>query len=145
LGATIHGAKAGLDLTVSVPDCPTMDRIIGSCDTGLAGAAIELHSRLWQEIEDVGVGVRAEDVTERRLLALRLELHLLLEACDSARWRALLTTSARSELRSVLERVLRAVESSDVVALMQAQNVLLAAVLALCERAGRELRYAATA
>jgi hypothetical protein len=67
---------------------------------------------------------------------LRLELALLLDACQSERWRLLLNISQRLSLESTIEDVFDALNSSSEIApqdaIAWAQNRLLDAVLEHC-------------
>ena len=84
-------------------------------DAAYATATIELFSRLWHELEKLNNAARSSSAPARietRLLALRLELHLLAETCDSSRWRVMLASTQQEELKSVIERVLRAVATA---------------------------------
>jgi hypothetical protein len=108
-------------------------------DAAYATATIELFSRLWHELEKLDNAARSPGAPTRietRLLALRLELHLLAETCESSRWRVMLASTQREELKSVVERVLRAVAAAPLQqsVLAQAQNILFDAVLDLCGR-----------
>ena len=64
-------------------------------------ACIEIFSRLWAELDQLW----AQDAT-MHLQILRLELAILLDACDSPRWKLLLDGEQRRSLRSTLEDVL---------------------------------------
>lgn len=108
-------------------------------DAAYAAATVELFSRLWDELEKLNNTARSSDARapiETRLLALRLELHLLVETCDSARWRAMLAPTQRAELRLLIDRVLSAIAVSPIheAVVAQAQNILFDAVLDLCRR-----------
>jgi hypothetical protein len=116
--------------------------------TGVASAAaciaatIELYSRLWRELErsfDL-FAQRAEftvgaDQSDGLLVVLRLEILILLDACDSQGWQSLLGTERRLALRTILESLLRTLaalqaERDPCHVLARAQNQLLDAVLA---------------
>jgi hypothetical protein len=89
---------------------------------------------LWEALDKIRSTARAASEFDTRLIALRLELHLLLEALDSGRCRAMLTVRQRGEVRTLIRWLLRGVSSSahpEPLALMQEQNVLFDAVLAL--------------
>ena len=105
-----------------------------------AAAAIELYSRMWLALERLTTRLPAAEDSEprgsavepeMRLVTLRLELIVLLDACDSASWRLLLAQDERRELRATLESVLGmlAGPSEGGWHLMQAQNRLIDAVL----------------
>ena len=105
-------------------------------------ACIKLFWRLWVELERVSTAEDAE--------ILRLELILLLDACQSERWRLKLDICQRLSLHSAIEEVLDALNSaSEVVpqpAIGWAQNRLLDAALEHCDLvpAIRVLREAGT-
>lgn len=96
-----------------------------------AAASIELYVRLWLELE------RLIESAPRRcdvgLEMLRLELLLLLDACDCPHWQSILSTRQRLELRSTVEGVLRALGAAShpggCGGIAEAQNRLLDAVL----------------
>jgi len=98
-------------------------------------ACIELFSRLWAELERVSALANAP-ASASRLEIVRLELLIALDACDSMRWRAHLSTSQRLSLRAVLTQVLTSLDAStdDVPrrAIAMAQNRLLESVLDHC-------------
>ena len=110
--------------------------------TACIAATIELYSRLWRELErsfDV-FARRAEftvgaDESDSPLVVLRLEIFILLDACDSQEWQSLLGTDRRLALRTALESLLRTLaalqaERDPCCVLARAQNQLLDAVLA---------------
>jgi len=82
--------------------------------TAYAIASIKLYSRLWLELERLSelFAASAESDLVReievRAMGLRLELVLLLDACDSARWRSMLGTARRLELRATLQGLFEA-------------------------------------
>lgn len=108
-----------------------------------AAACIDLYSRLWLELEQLGERLTAGDRSgsavelKTRLAILRLELIVLLDACASARWQSMLGRQQRVELRSMLERLLRTLatpfDAVDGSLLADAQNQILDAVLTLCD------------
>jgi hypothetical protein len=116
--------------------------------TGVASAAacvaatIELYSRLWRELEraldlfarqaEFTVGA---DASDSPLVVLRLEILILLDACDSQAWQSMLGTERRLALRAILESLLASLaplqaERDPCYVLARAQNQLLDAVLA---------------
>ncbi len=102
-------------------------------------ACIELYSRLWAELEPLSspesCGSMSTLMLERAEI-LRLEIHLVLEACDSARWRLLLNVAQRHDLRIILQSVMLGLQQCarepDTQALACAQNRLLDAVIQHC-------------
>lgn len=113
-------------------------RVVASKDA-YAIACIELFSRLWAELDLLIVSDHLLDQptamtsVAARSEILRLELTLLIGACDSARWRMLLSAPQRVALESTLQEVLDVLAAFPeekfwpLVALMQ--NQLLDAVL----------------
>jgi len=104
-----------------------------------ASAAIHLYSRLWMELEHMGVlfaGDCRPGSIERRLVTFRLELIVLLDACDSARWRALLLPRERLLLRASVQNLLDALalpfELLGPAAFTTAQDRLFDSVLEIC-------------
>jgi hypothetical protein len=76
-----------------------------------AAASIQLYSRLWWELErlqapalDRGGGTGS--AFEMQLLTFRLEVVLLLDACDSRAWQAFLRPDERLTLETILRTVL---------------------------------------
>lgn len=116
-------------------------------DDAYAVAAIELYSRLWLELEQVTARLRlAADhcgavQLEVRLTILRLELVMLLDGCDSQRWRALIGPRRCSELGATLRDLLAALsapfEALDRGLLDRTQDRILDATLAQCATIGR--------
>ncbi len=111
-------------------------------------ACIELYSRLWAELDVLSAPEDAEALQSamiERSEILRLEVQLLIDACDTARWRLLLNTAQRHSLKSTLHDVLLTFGmctgpiSSDAIA--SAQNCLLDAVLEHCVRDCRALEH----
>ena len=116
--------------------------------TGVASAAacvaatIELYSRLWRELErSFNLFARqaqftlGADESDGPLVVLRLEISILLDACDSQEWQSMLGTERRLALRTILESLLHALdplraERHPCHVLAEAQNQLLDAVLA---------------
>jgi hypothetical protein len=105
-------------------------------------ACVELFRRLWVELERL-LAVReatqpcSRDLTSwSRAEMLRLELALLLDACQSERWRLLLNISQRLSLEWTIEDVFDALNSSSEIApqdaIAWAQNRLLDAILEHC-------------
>jgi hypothetical protein len=103
-------------------------------------ACIELYGQLWAELERFEADERTpQDPVQasaiERLEILRLEIHLLMNACERARWRILLTVSQRCALKATLRGLQLALEtdpeqiSGDAIA--AAQNRLFDAILEL--------------
>jgi hypothetical protein len=68
---------------------------------------------LWEELENVGGAAETADAeSEARLMALRLELHLLVAAYDCARWRVMLTAEQCAEVRTAARGTLLRTASS---------------------------------
>jgi len=82
-----------------------------------AVAAIELFSRLWVELDTLlatdGHRHSAGLTPAPRVQVLRLELILLLDACQSTRWRAQLDTIQRLSLQSIFDEILHALNTSS--------------------------------
>ena len=105
-------------------------------------ACIELFWRLWLELERILAVPEATQSSSRDLASwtraemLRLQLALLLDACQSERWRLLLNISQRLSLESTIEDVFDALNSSSEIvpqdAIAWAQNRLLDAILEHC-------------
>jgi hypothetical protein len=114
----------------AIPDQPIAAR---------AAATIHLYSRLWLELEawcgslNESSGAGAWDGVDVRLEMFRLELVLLLDACDSARWRSMLRPEHLAALRADLDAVLKsldaAADSPGCDAILAAQNRLFDAVV----------------
>jgi hypothetical protein len=102
-------------------------------------ACIELFSRIWAELDlladsgQVSAQPAAALWADARGEILRLELILLIESCDSARWRMLLSAPQRRALASGLQDLLHALATSPEEQLRHvlavAQDSLLDAVL----------------
>jgi hypothetical protein len=99
-------------------------------------ASIELYSRLWLALERLAVSDDDDPARiETALVILRLELVVLLDACDSPSWRSMLDAEHRIQLQATLKSVLRTLSErlddwrGDV---SDAQNRLLDAVLTQC-------------
>ena len=119
-------------------------------------AAIELYSRLWAELEPLSELVAAARLAsgprerlELALVVLRLELVVLLDACDSRALRSMLLGEHRLELRATLESVLAILAAPAAggwpAALAHAQNRLLDAVIgrhAVASRPAEGARHA---
>jgi hypothetical protein len=113
-------------------------------------ALIELSARIWSELEclaelrKAGVSGDAASTFLWRAARVRLELLVLLDACDSRRWHSLLAPEERSELCALLNKVLEAIDvapdalTSQVIG--RAQNRLLDEVLSQYEARGKEAR-----
>jgi hypothetical protein len=114
-------------------------------------ATIELYSRLWRELEhsfdlfarqaEFTVGA---DESDSPLVVLRLEILILLDACDSQEWQSMLGTERRLALRTLLESLLHTLdplraERHPCHVLARAQNQLLDAVLAQYSVARRDV------
>jgi hypothetical protein len=103
-----------------------------------AAASIELYSRLWQELEQLANRLAQIDAshtpsTADPVVTFRLELVVLIDACNSLRWQSLLGADQCLDLQSTLESVRRVLavppDSLWPGAIAQAQNQLLDAVL----------------
>jgi hypothetical protein len=112
-----------------------------SVSSAYAAASITLFSRLWLVLEELAACEESDpERFETALQILRLELVVLLDACESSRWRSLLPTEHRLELETTLKTVLRILserldDCRDACAC--AQDYLIDAVLAQCpNRAG---------
>jgi hypothetical protein len=100
--------------------------------TARAAATIQLYSRLWLELEtwcgwmNESGGLGAGDAIDVRLETIRLELVLLLEACDSIRWKSMLRpehlAALRADLHVVLKSLDAAADSPGFDAILVAQN-----------------------
>lgn len=102
-----------------------------------AVASIELFSRLWVELDTLlatdGHRHSAGLTPAPRVQVLRLELILLLDACQSTRWRAQLDTIQRLSLQSIFDEILHALNTSSEEEILRgpiesAQNRLLDAI-----------------
>jgi hypothetical protein len=110
--------------------CPVPSRT--DATSGFAVASIHLYCRLWLTLDRLAHDLHGtEGAIQMRVVTFRLELLVLLDACDGVRWRSLLRPEERQELRSTLGRVLEElkVETLDAEILGCAQNRLLDAVL----------------
>jgi hypothetical protein len=108
-----------------------------------AVACIELLSRLWAELERLPERMLVEPfrgapaATLDACETLRLELVLLLEACDSPLWQQLLSAQQRRSLRCTLEDVLSALTGGPAPGTLElAQQRLLREVLNHCATLG---------
>jgi hypothetical protein len=124
-----------------------------TCDDAVV-AVVELSARLWSDLEYL-VKLRETDSLEDAESTflwgparVRLELLVLLDACNSRRWRSFLAPGKRRELRNFLIGVLDAIDvapdglTRQVIG--EAQNRLLDEVLSQYEglsKAGDPLRY----
>jgi hypothetical protein len=105
-----------------------------------AVACIELFSRLWVELEALVATddhrLTASGTPAPRVQVLRLELILLLDACQSARWRAQLDSIQRLSLQSILHAILHVLnawsEGEILWGIESAQNRLLDAIKGQC-------------
>jgi hypothetical protein len=97
-----------------------------------AAASIELYSRLWAALDQC-LTPHPDDTTYQ---ILRLELHLLLNACDTAAWRLLLSSPQRQSLKSVLQEIQLAFDTDTAgiprLTIVSVQNHLLEAVREHC-------------
>ena len=102
-----------------------------------AVASIELFSRLWVELDTLlatdGQRHSAGSTPAPRVQVLRLELILLLDACQSTRWRAQLDTGQRLSLQSIFDDILHVLDPSSEEEILRgpiesAQNRLLDAI-----------------
>jgi hypothetical protein len=111
-------------------------------EAAYVAATIDLYGRLWRELEQLSdvfasaphCAVRAEE-SDQQLMMLRLELVVLLDACDSPEWWSMLGAERRVALRTTLESLLRTLgalppDLDRCCALARAQDQLLDAVLA---------------
>jgi hypothetical protein len=96
-------------------------------------ASIVLYSRLWAELERLHAAVTPDALPTQ---ILRLEIHLLMQACDSWRWRGLMSAPQRRTLQHTLADVLDRLPASDdgisAAAIAAAQDRLLDAVMDQC-------------
>jgi hypothetical protein len=103
-----------------------------------AVTCVELYGRLWTELEaliaseEYDPGDSAQPAAGERLQILKLEIHLLICACNTARWQWLLSASQRLALKSILQDVWLAVDTetqqSSAYVIALAQNRLFDAV-----------------
>lgn len=97
-----------------------------------AAACIRLFSRIWEELESLATAEPLR-LSSLSLEILRLDLILLIDACDSRRWQLELTAYQRMSMRTVLVEVLdrldAAVDDASRQCISEAQNCLLDAVL----------------
>ena len=123
-------------------------------------ACIQLYSRLWAELEFVLASPDSASASRPppaiaaiRLSILRLELIVIIDACDGMLWRAQLNSVQLRSLQGILGDVLDALASADgehwAASIEQAQDHLLDAVLDQCPvpselRASRPLISAAS-
>jgi len=119
---------------------------------GYSAACIELYSRLWAELEQLSAPEHCgatHSVTVERWQILRLEIHLLIDACDTARWRMLMSKSERRCLKASLRNLLDGLgpfgSAESAHAIAAAQNRLLNAVLEHCAPHWRVPKRAGTA
>lgn len=108
-----------------------------------ARACIGLYSRLWDALEqlcapDALRGVRSE--------IIRLEIHLVLQSCETWRWRLLLTAAQRLTMQETLRELLHCLGADgteiSATAAAAAQNRLLDGVLDHCSMFGHAARRA---
>jgi len=96
-------------------------------------ASIVLYSRIWAELERLHAAAAPPELHSQ---ILRLEIHLLIQACDSWRWRGLMSPPQRRALQQTLADVLHRLAACDsgicAAAAGAAQNRLLDAVLDQC-------------
>jgi hypothetical protein len=81
-----------------------------------AVTCIELYGRLWAELEALLSPDQCDprnpaQQTGERLQILRLEIHLIIHACNTTRWQWLLSASQRTALKSVLQDVWLAIDA----------------------------------
>jgi hypothetical protein len=103
-------------------------------------AAVQLYSRLWLELEalfdqlQAGADART-GVCPLPIEVIRLELIVLLDRCDSTRWRALVEAPLLAALHRDLEALLAALaappDALGAVQIIGAQNQLFDALLTL--------------
>ena len=93
-------------------------------------ASIVLYSRIWAELERLHAAAAPPELHSQ---ILRLEIHLLIQACDSWRWRGLMSAPQRHTLQQTLANVLHRLGASEegicAAAAGAAQDRLLDAVL----------------
>jgi hypothetical protein len=65
-------------------------------------ACIGLYSRLWTELERLGAAQAQPELCSQ---ILRLEIHLVMQCCDSWRWRTLMSAPQRLSLQRTLAEV----------------------------------------
>jgi hypothetical protein len=85
-------------------------------EQAFAVTCIQLYGRLWAELEALFAPEEADprnpaQQAGERLQILRLEIHLLIHACNTTSWQWLLSACQRSALKSVLQDVLLAVDT----------------------------------
>ena len=109
-----------------------------------AAASIHLYSRLWRELEELsdhlGATTGQDDSRtgqhDMELVTFRLEVALLLDACDGTRWQSLLLPEQRLILRKTLTQLLDTLsvpsDALGLVNLYSAQNQLYDAVRGQC-------------
>jgi hypothetical protein len=83
-----------------------------------ASACIQLYTRLWVQLQQLTCGqdgalasTQAGAPDEYEIL--RLEIHLVNIACDTPRWRMLLSTHQRAALKSVLRDLVAFDDGTD--------------------------------
>jgi hypothetical protein len=123
-----------------------------------AFASIQLCTHLWEELELLVVSCGVREPPSRIAGAaiageiLRLELVVMIDACDGAHWRAGIHGSQLRSLKATLEEVLDALGTAtgehQVASFEQAQDCLLEAIFDYCSmssagRASWPLRGAA--
>jgi hypothetical protein len=117
----------------------------------VAAASVWLYSRLWLDLETLSdrLAQTADgmpDEIDLRLEMFRLELIVLLDHCDSARWRSLLSSGHRFVLRATLQHLLCmlavAPDRLERGVVAQAQNQLFDAVLRHCGEQFGEAEHA---
>ncbi|HTC43930.1 MAG TPA: hypothetical protein VK696_02670 [Steroidobacteraceae bacterium] len=96
-----------------------------------AAASIQLYGRLWFELERLNV-----PAAEIQLLTIRLEVVLLLDACDSKTWQVFLSPDERVTLETTLRTILDiiAVPRPARTVIHRAQDCLFDAVVEQCQR-----------
>jgi hypothetical protein len=124
-----------------------------------AFASIQLYTHLWAELELLVATCGLREPPQRvegaaiDVEILRLELIVMIDSCDGARWRTSLHSSRLRSLRAKLEEVLDVLASAtgdhQVASFEEAQDCLLDAILYHCSmsstrRASRLLRSAAS-
>jgi hypothetical protein len=108
-----------------------------------AVACIQLYSQLWEELDLVAASVGAGNASHSppalaalRLQILRLELIVLIDACDGTLWRTLLNSVQLRSLKPILQGALDAVAGAGgedwTASIGRAQDQLLDAVLDQC-------------
>jgi len=117
-----------------------MQRILTPRIDAYAAAAILIYTHLWADLEEVCLRLMAPTdgsaaPIEHRMTIIRLEVLILLDACDSARWRSMLGGHERAALNATLKSVLETLDVPTMLVnpeiLGATQNQLFDAVMSL--------------